>query len=78
MISCLILNKHKKTKTQSRDVGTSFFDDFFLQVPEKHVLQLSVKLRSPLKENEKLMRIIRFDRENADVSYFTSTYYSCL
>nr|CDP92139.1 Bm5601 [Brugia malayi] len=25
---------------------------------------LSVKLRSPLKENEKLMRIIRFDREN--------------
>ncbi|CAG9530513.1 unnamed protein product [Cercopithifilaria johnstoni] len=30
------------------------------------VYKLSVKLRSPLKENEKLMRIIRFDRENAD------------
>uniref|UniRef100_A0A1I7VC83 Ubiquitin carboxyl-terminal hydrolase 47 n=1 Tax=Loa loa TaxID=7209 RepID=A0A1I7VC83_LOALO len=30
------------------------------------VQKLSVKLRSPLKENEKLMRIIRFDRENAD------------
>ncbi|KAK6103015.1 Ubiquitin carboxyl-terminal hydrolase family protein [Brugia pahangi] len=31
------------------------------------VQKLSVKLRSPLKENEKLMRIIRFDRENADL-----------
>ncbi|KAL3993623.1 Ubiquitin carboxyl-terminal hydrolase family protein [Acanthocheilonema viteae] len=30
------------------------------------VHRLSIKLRSPLKENEKLMRIIRFDRENAD------------
>ncbi|KAM3720075.1 Ubiquitin carboxyl-terminal hydrolase [Dirofilaria immitis] len=30
------------------------------------VQRLSVKLRSPLKENEKLVRIIRFDRDNAD------------
>ncbi|VDN05474.1 unnamed protein product [Thelazia callipaeda] len=30
------------------------------------VQRLSIKLRSPLKENEKLLRIIRFDRENTD------------
>uniref|UniRef100_A0A915Q5G9 Ubiquitinyl hydrolase 1 n=1 Tax=Setaria digitata TaxID=48799 RepID=A0A915Q5G9_9BILA len=30
------------------------------------VQRLSVKLRSPLKENEKLVRIIRFDRESSD------------